>query len=38
MMCVNAILELLAGLAETNESDGRESKILDLSAGKGKIG
>lgn len=34
-MCVNAILELLAKVTEGTDSDGRESLILDVCAGKG---
>ena len=37
-MCVNAILELLAIETEGTDTDGRDSMILDLCAGKGQIG
>ena len=38
MLCVNAILELLAEVTNDTELNGRKSRILDLSAGKGQIG
>ena len=37
-MCVNAILDMLAIETEGTDTDGRDSMILDLCAGKGQIG